>query len=128
MFLIKIFQRRKSKNYLTDKFRTTSAPRAFFSERKSAGSPATSILSNARKSVENYGVFSLSFGPFLSLYLANKEKEKDVKNYLIIRITPYGKTPHPNPLLQGEGMTTTCLFIKIRIKNLLEIPKMEFQQ
>ena len=89
---------------------------------------ATSILSNARKSVGSGSVFSLSFRSFLSLYLANKEKEKDVKNYLIIRITPYGKTPHPNPLLQGEGMTTTCLFIKIRIKNLLEIPKMEFQQ
>ena len=39
---------------------------------------ATSILSNARKSVGNYGVFSLSFGTFLSLYLANKEKEKDI--------------------------------------------------
>ena len=59
--------------------RTTIAPRAFFSERKSAGSPATSILSNARKSVENYGVFSLSFGTFLSLYIAYKEKEKYIK-------------------------------------------------
>ena len=38
---------------------------------------ATSILLNARKSVGNDGVFSLSFGPFLSLCLANKEKEKD---------------------------------------------------
>ena len=39
---------------------------------------ATSILLNARKSVGNGGVFSRSFGPFLSLYLATKEKEKDI--------------------------------------------------
>ena len=39
---------------------------------------AASILSNARKSVGNGGVFSLSFGSFLSLYLATKEKEKDI--------------------------------------------------
>ena len=32
---------------------------------------------NARKSVGNSSVFSLSFGPFLSLCFANKEKEKD---------------------------------------------------
>ena len=31
---------------------------------------------NARRSVGNYGVFSLSFGTFLSLYFAIKEKEK----------------------------------------------------
>ena len=37
---------------------------------------ATSILSNARESVGRGSVFSLSFGTFLSLYLANKEKEK----------------------------------------------------
>ena len=37
---------------------------------------ATSILSNARKSVGNYGVFSLSFGTFLSFFIATKEKEK----------------------------------------------------
>ena len=44
---------------------------------------ATFILLNARKSVGNGGVFSLSFGPFLSLYLATKEKEKDIsKNFL----------------------------------------------
>ena len=48
------------------------------SERKSAGSPAISILSNARKSVENNGVFSLSFRSFLSLFFAIKEKEKDI--------------------------------------------------
>ena len=88
-FLIKIFQRRKSRNYLTDKFRTTSAPRAFFSERKRTGSPATSILSNARKSVENYGVFSLSFGTFLSLYIANKEKEKYIKKNLSFQKSLY---------------------------------------
>ena len=37
---------------------------------------ATSILSNARESVGRGSVFSLSFSTFLSLYLANKEKEK----------------------------------------------------
>ena len=49
------------------------------SERKSA-SPACylAILLNARKSVGNNGVFSLSFGPFLSLFIAKKEKEKDI--------------------------------------------------
>ena len=40
--------------------------------------PAISILSNARKSVENNGVFSLSFRSFLSLFFAIKEKEKDI--------------------------------------------------
>ena len=45
---------------------------------------ATSILLNARKSVGNGGVFSLSFGPFLSLYLATKEKEKDISKKLFI--------------------------------------------
>ena len=97
-------------------------PRGFFSERKSAGSPAVldysgehniSIttnpygffllfpcylllracsltldialpkiryihLINARKSVGNNGVFSLSFRSFLSLLFATKEKEKDI--------------------------------------------------
>ena len=46
------------------------------SERKSASSACNIHFVNARKSVGNYGVFSLSFGTFLSLYLANKEKEK----------------------------------------------------
>ena len=47
------------------------------SERKSASSACNIHFVNARKSVGNYGVFSLSFGTFLSPYLANKEKEKD---------------------------------------------------
>ena len=38
--------------------------------------PATSILINARKSVENNGVFSLSFRSFLSLFLRNKRERK----------------------------------------------------
>ena len=46
--------------------------------------PATSILSNARESVGSGSVFSLSFGPFLSLYLATKEKEKDISKKLFI--------------------------------------------
>ena len=45
---------------------------------------ATSILFNARKSVGGGSVFSLSFGPFLSLYLATKEKEKDISKKLFI--------------------------------------------
>ena len=45
-------------------------------ERKSASYACYIPLYDARKSVGNYGVFSLSFGTFLSLYLANKEKEK----------------------------------------------------
>ena len=48
------------------------------SERKSASSACNIHFVNARKSVGNYGVFSLSFGTFLSLYLATKEKEKDI--------------------------------------------------
>ena len=46
------------------------------SERKSAGSPATAIQSHACKGVENNCVFSLSFGPFLSLFIRNKRERK----------------------------------------------------
>ena len=49
------------------------------SERKSAGLPAAAIQSHARKGVGNSCVFSLSFGPFLSLLFATKEKEKDME-------------------------------------------------
>ena len=37
---------------------------------------ATSIFFNARKSVGSGSVFSLSFGPFLSLFLRNKRERK----------------------------------------------------
>ena len=47
---------------------------------------ATSILFNARKSVGNGSVFSLSFRSFLSLYLATKEKEKDIKKTFYFKI------------------------------------------
>ena len=48
---------------------------------------ATSILFNARKSVGSGSVVSLSFSPFLSLYLATKEKEKDIsKNFFYFKI------------------------------------------
>ena len=47
------------------------------SEREPAGYACNSHSDNARKSVENNCVFSLSFGPFISLYIAIKEKEKD---------------------------------------------------
>ena len=53
------------------------------SERKSAGLPAAAIQSHARKGVENNCVFSLSFGPFLSLFFAIKEKEKGMKKRFI---------------------------------------------
>ena len=46
------------------------------SERKSAGLPAAAIQSHARKGVGNNSVFSLSFGPFLSLFICNKRERK----------------------------------------------------
>ena len=52
---------------------TTIAPRAFFSERESAGLPATSILFNARKSVENSAYFLL-FAYFFFFYRNKEEK------------------------------------------------------
>ena len=48
------------------------------SERKSASSACYIHLNHARKSVGSGSVFSLSFRSFLSLCLANKEKEKDI--------------------------------------------------
>ena len=66
---------------LADKIFTCVAP--IVSEKEQA-LPATSILFDARKSVGNGSVFSLSFRSFLSLYLATKEKEKDIsKNFFI---------------------------------------------
>ena len=74
------------------------------SERKSAGLPAAAIQSHARKGVENNCVFSLSFGPFLSLFFAIKEKEKGMKkrfikdnflNKLHTISFPYGLAPIP---------------------------------
>lgn len=63
-----------------DKIFTCVAP--IVSEKEQA-LPATSILFDARKSVGSGSVFSLSFRSFLSLYLATKEKEKDIsKNFL----------------------------------------------
>ena len=50
---------------------------------------AISILSNARKSVESGSVFSLSFGTFLSLCLANKEKEKYIIKTFLSKNTSY---------------------------------------
>ena len=56
-------------------------------ERKSASSACYIHFINARKSVENYGVFSLSFGTFLSLFFATKEKEKYIKeNFIILKL------------------------------------------
>ena len=57
---------------------------AIVSEREQA-LPATSILSNARKSVGSGSVFSLSFRSFLSLFFATKEKEKDIKKTFLFQ-------------------------------------------
>ena len=57
------------------------------SERESASSACyLAILLNARKSVGSGSVFSLSFRSFLSLYLATKEKEKDIKKTFYFKI------------------------------------------
>ena len=70
--------------YFTYACRQNIYVRSTDSERESASSACyLAILLNARKSVGSGSVFSLSFGPFLSLYLATKEKEKDIsKNFL----------------------------------------------
>ena len=53
------------------------------SERKSASSACYVHLNHARKSVGSGSMFSLSFHSFLSLFIAKKEKEKDIlKNFL----------------------------------------------
>ena len=63
--------------YFTYACRQNIYVRSTDSERESASSACyLAILLNARKSVGSGSVFSLSFGTFLSLYLANKEKEK----------------------------------------------------
>ena len=55
---------------------------AIVSEREQA-LPAISIGFNARKSVGSGSVFSLSFRSFLSLFIATKEKEKNIsKSFL----------------------------------------------
>ena len=54
------------------------------SERKSASSACYIHLNHARKSVGSGSVFSLSFRSFLSLCLANKEKEKDISKKLFL--------------------------------------------
>ena len=64
---------------LADKIFTCVAP--IVSEKEQA-LPATSILFDARKSVGSGSVFSLSFRSFLSLFIATKEKEKDISKKL----------------------------------------------
>ena len=55
------------------------------SERESASSACyLAILLNARKSVGSGSVFSLSFRSFISLCIANKEKEKDISKKLFL--------------------------------------------
>ena len=71
---------------LADKIFTCVAP--IVSEKEQA-LPATSILFDARKSVGSGSVFSLSFGSFLSLYLATKEKEKDISKTFLLQNNSY---------------------------------------
>ena len=71
------FYRENKILYFTYTCRQNIYVRSTDSERKSASSACyLAILLNARESVGRGSVFSLSFGTFLSLYLANKEKEK----------------------------------------------------
>ena len=72
------FYRENKILYFTYACRQNIYVRSTDSERKSASSACYIHFINARKSVRSGSVFSLSFGPFLSLYLANKEKEKDI--------------------------------------------------
>ena len=58
-------------------------------ERQSASSACNIHFIYARKSVGSGSVFSLSFGPFLSLYLANKEKEKDISKTFLLQNNSY---------------------------------------
>ena len=71
--------------YFTYACRQNIYVRSTDSERKSASSACyLAFLLNARKSVGSGSVFSLSFRSFLSLCLANKEKEKDISKKLFI--------------------------------------------
>ena len=78
------FYRENKILYFTYACRQNIYVRSTDSERESASSACyLAIWLNARESVGSGSVFSLSFGPFLSLYLATKEKEKDIsKNFL----------------------------------------------
>ena len=69
--------------------------------------PAISHLIHARKSVENGSVLSLSFGTFLSLYLATKEKEKYIKLLVRQTTTPYisKKKKFKSPLKQKNDFS-----------------------
>ena len=77
--------------YFTYACRQNIYVRSTDSERKSASSACYSaILSNARKSVGSGSVFSLSFRSFLSLFIAIKEKEKDIsKNFFLFQNSSY---------------------------------------
>ena len=73
------FYRENKILYFTYACRQNTYVRSTDSERKSASSACYIHLNHARKSVGIGSVFSLSFGTFLSLYLANKEKEKYIE-------------------------------------------------
>ena len=64
--------------YFTYACRQNIYVRSTDSERKSASSACYIHLNHARKSVGSGSVFSLSFRSFLSLFIAKKEKEKDI--------------------------------------------------
>ena len=69
--------------YFTYACRQNIYVRSTDSERKSASSACYVHLNHARKSVGSGSVFSLSFHSFLSLFIAKKEKEKDIKKLFI---------------------------------------------
>ena len=69
--------------YFTYACRQNIYVRSTDSERKSASSACYVHLNHACKSVGSGSVFSLSFRSFLSLFIAKKEKEKDIKKLFI---------------------------------------------
>ena len=75
--------------YFTYACRQNIYVRSTDSERKSASSACYIHFINARKSVRSGSVFSLSFGPFLSLFIATKEKEKDISKTFLLQNNSY---------------------------------------
>ena len=85
------FYRENKILYFTYACRQNIYVRSTDSERKSVSSACyLAILLNARKSVGSGSVFSLSFRSFLSLFIAIKEKEKDIsKNFFLFQNSSY---------------------------------------
>ena len=70
------FYRENKILYFTYACRQNIYVRSTDSERKSASSACYIHFINARKSVRSGSVFSLSFGPFLYLFIRNKRERK----------------------------------------------------